>query len=100
MRLYASFFQPVMKLKHKTRHGAKVHKVYDAARTPYQRVLERCVLTTQQRDALARHHQRLNPVRLLAQITQALDHLWTLAQHPTPKDFSVTLLFEATNALR
>ena len=29
LRLYVNFFQPVMKLAHKTRHGAKVHKVYD-----------------------------------------------------------------------
>ena len=31
-RLYVNFFQPVMKLVSKTRHGAKVHKVYDTAR--------------------------------------------------------------------
>jgi len=34
-RLYVNFFQPVMKVVSKTRHGAKVHKVYDTARTPY-----------------------------------------------------------------
>jgi len=34
LRLYVNFFQPVMKLVAKTRHGAKVHKVYDTARTP------------------------------------------------------------------
>ena len=34
VRLYVNFFQPVMKLRHKTRNGAKVHKVYDTARTP------------------------------------------------------------------
>ena len=28
LRLYVNFFQPVMKLVTKTRHGAKVHKVY------------------------------------------------------------------------
>ena len=27
VRLYVNFFQPVMKLVDKTRHGAKVHKV-------------------------------------------------------------------------
>ena len=46
LRLYINFFQPVMKLVSKTRHGAKVHKVYDTARTPYQRLLEAGVLTT------------------------------------------------------
>jgi len=37
LRLYVNFFQPVMKLVSKTRHGARVHKSYDTARTPYQR---------------------------------------------------------------
>ena len=36
MRHYSKFFQPVMQLQHKTRHGAKVRKVYDAATTPYR----------------------------------------------------------------
>lgn len=45
LRPYVNFFQPVMKLVSKTRHGAKVHKVYDTARTPYQRLLETGVLT-------------------------------------------------------
>ena len=44
LHLYVNFFQPVMKLVSKTRHGAKVHKVYDMARTPYQRLLETGVL--------------------------------------------------------
>ena len=74
MRLYVNFFQPVMKLRHQTRHGAKVHKIQDTAKTPYRRVLERRVLSTQQRDALARQYERLDPVRLLAQIDPALDH--------------------------
>jgi hypothetical protein len=38
VRLYTNFFQPVMQLQRKSRHGARVHKVYDRARTPYQRV--------------------------------------------------------------
>ena len=40
LHLYMNFFQPVMKLHNKTRRGAKVHKVYDRARTPYRRLLE------------------------------------------------------------
>jgi hypothetical protein len=44
-RLYINFFQPVMKLVSKSRHGAKVYKVYDTAQTPYQRLLRSGVLT-------------------------------------------------------
>jgi hypothetical protein len=43
--LYISFFQSVLKLVSKSRHGAKVHKVYDEAQTPYQRPLKSGVLT-------------------------------------------------------
>jgi len=39
LHLDVNFFQSVMKLVVKTRHGAKVHKVYGMARTPYQRLL-------------------------------------------------------------
>ena len=39
LRLYVNFFQPVLKLVGKSRQGAKVHKVYDTAQTPYQRLL-------------------------------------------------------------
>ena len=94
VRCYVNFFQPVMQLKHKSRHGAKVHKVYDSARTPYQRVLESGVLTPEQQ------YQRLNPVKLLAQINQALEHLWSLAEHPNQKETSVTLLSDPTTTLR
>ena len=38
-RLYVNFFQPNMKLVHKSRNGAKVHKFYDTAQTPYRRLL-------------------------------------------------------------
>jgi hypothetical protein len=52
LRLYTNFFQPTMKLKHKTRQGAKVHKVYDDARTPYRRLQESSVLTPEHRQSL------------------------------------------------
>ena len=82
VRLYGNFFQPVMKLKHNTRHGAKVHKVYDTARTPYQRLLESGILSPEQRHALARLYHSLDPVRLHARMDQALEQLWALAEYP------------------
>lgn len=90
LRLYTNFFQPVMKLVHKSRHGAKVRKMYDEARTPYQRLLGNGVLLPEQREALERLYRSLNPVRLLAQINQELERLWPLAEHPTRKEASVT----------
>ena len=83
LRLYVNFFQPVMKLVSKTRHGAKVHKVYDTARTPYHRLLEADVLTEAKRQELAATYHGLNPVSLLEQINENLECLWNLAEHPT-----------------
>jgi|TARA_B100001971_G_C18190958_1_gene538571 hypothetical protein len=81
VRLYVNFFQPVMQLKHKTRNGAKVHRQYDTAKTPYQRVLDAGILVPEQKLTLERQYHRLNPVKLRAQIDQALDHLWAIADH-------------------
>jgi hypothetical protein len=83
VRLYLNFFQPTMKLVSKTRHGAKVHKVYDTARTPYQRLLGAGVLTEAKRQELAATYNGLNPVQLLKQINANLEQLWQLAQRPS-----------------
>ncbi len=87
--LYVIFFQPVMKLVEKTRHGAKVHKVYDAAQTPYQRLLKADVLTKAKRQELAAIYQLLNPATLLKQINENLESLWGLAERPTHKQKKV-----------
>jgi hypothetical protein len=100
VRQYTNFFQPVMQLQHKTRHGARVHKVYDQARTPYRRLLEQGVLTVDQQEALAKQYQMLNPVKLREQVDQALQKLWSLADNPVSNQWSVTLSSEATSALR
>ena len=82
VRLYLNFFQPTMKLVSKTRHGSKVNKVYDTARTPYQRLLGAGVLTEAKRQELAATYHGLNPVRLLRQINSNLEQLWQMAQRP------------------
>jgi hypothetical protein len=81
-RLYINFFQPTMKLVSKSRHGAKVHKVYDTARTPYQRLVQSGILTEAKQTALAATYHGLNPVLLLKQINDNLEKLWRLAERP------------------
>jgi len=80
LRLYVNFFQPVLKLIHKTRHGARVYKVYDTAQTPYQRLLQSGKLTAEKSHQLATIYDALNPVMLLKQIRQEVEHLWTMAE--------------------
>ena len=81
VRLYINYFQPTMKLVSKTRHGAKVHKVYETAQTPYQRLLKLGVLTMEKQTELAATYHGLNLVRLLKQIDDNLEQLWKLADH-------------------
>jgi hypothetical protein len=102
IRLYVNFFQPVMKLVAKTRQGAKVHKVYDTARTPYQRLLDAGVLPETKQQELAATYRGLNPVLLLEQINRNLEHLWRLAERPIRQEkarshnSSVTAIYDAT----
>jgi hypothetical protein len=79
VRLYVNFLQPTAKLVSKERDGAKVKKKYDEARTPYQRLLASGVLDKPQVESLAKLYVSLNPVKLRAQIDDALEALWKLA---------------------
>jgi hypothetical protein len=77
---YQNFFQPMMKLKEKTRIGGKVHRIYDQARTPYQRVLASGVLKPKQREQLETRYQALNPVALWREIQALRDRLFDLVE--------------------
>jgi hypothetical protein len=78
-RLHVNFFQPVQKLVTKNRIGARGHRAYDRARTPYQRLCASGVLPPPVRQELEALYQRLNPLQLRRDLDVALDHLWTLA---------------------
>ena len=94
-RWHTNFFQPVMKLQQKTRHGAKVHKIYDRARTPYQRLLDSGALSQDQQRRLAATFARLNPVKLRSQIDDPLPRLWALSDALNNSSRSQRLLVTA-----
>lgn len=88
LRLYVNFFQPQMKLVEKSRTGAKVHKRYDTAQTPYQRLLCSDV-PTKAKKALTQQYLTLNPVQLKRDIAGCQDKLLELArrkQKPNRKE--------------
>jgi hypothetical protein len=64
----------------KSRHGAKVYKVYDTAQTPYQRLLRSGVLTEEKKRELADTYGALNQVTLLKQIRRPVEKLRALAK--------------------
>lgn len=64
LRLYVNGFQPSMKLQAKQYDGRKVRRVYDAAKTPLQRLLLSQVLSASKKHELLRVAQVLDPLRL------------------------------------
>jgi len=78
LRLYMNFFQPVMKIVSKTRHGARVHKTCDTAQTPYQRLPKYNTLSENKRTELMDLYYSLNPATLLDCINNNLEKLWQL----------------------
>lgn len=87
---YQNFFQPMMKLKEKTRVGGKVHRVYGQAQTPYQRVLASGVLNRKQREELEARYQALNPAALWRTIQDLRDRLFDLVEAKCQADLPRT----------
>lgn len=80
LRLYVNFFQPQMRLVSKTRHGAKVTKRYDTARTPYRRILEHPEIPGASKAVLTQTYLDLNPAALKRQIGRCQDRLLELSR--------------------
>lgn len=78
LRLFVNFFQPVMKLTHKTRVGSKVRKTYDTAQTPFQRALTSPDVEPQIKRRLTDAYRSLNPVELRRRIDSRLAELWRI----------------------
>jgi len=80
LRLYKNFFQPVMKLKEKVREGGRVHRKYDVAKTPYQRLMESDQISPEAKEQLRAIYLSLNPAQLKRAIEAKLDRLYNLYQ--------------------
>lgn len=69
-RLYLNFFQPSMKLveRIKNQKTGKSKKVYEKAKTPYQRLLDHPKVAPETKDMLKQVYKDLNPIKLRKQI--------------------------------
>ena len=65
---YVNCFQPSMKLVAKQVEGRTIHRIYDVAKTPLQRVLSSGVLPTPQQQELRALAKALDPLRLFQQV--------------------------------
>ena len=88
LRLYINCFQPSMKLLSKQRDGKKVRRVYDAAKTPLQRVLLSDTLPAQKQQELTEVADALDPIRLLRQLEQLQQAVFHCAVSGSPNDFT------------
>jgi len=74
-RLLQNFFQPIMKLHKKQRHGSRVKKTYDQAQTPAQRLLAWPGLSAQQRQRLRQLQALLDPIALTEAVNRQLQRI-------------------------
>lgn len=77
---YKNFFQPVIKLISKERIGGRVHRKYDEAKTPYDRILESSKVSKKVKQELERIYQSLNPAQLKRTIDNKIDILYKINQ--------------------
>lgn len=78
LRIWINHWQPTLKLIGKERDGAKVHKRYDEARTPYRRVLASVELREDITAWLTEEHGKWGPVALRRACDTAAQCLWRL----------------------
>ena len=90
LRLYVNCFQPSMKLLSKQRDGKKVRRVYDAAKTPLQRLLLSGVLPAQKQQELLEVAHTLDPIRLFQQVEQLQQAIFRWAVGCSPFISSLT----------
>lgn len=74
-RLYFNHFLPVTKLIKTEHHGSRVKKIYDAPKTPYQRVLDAPEVSDEVKAKLHREHAKLDVVQLKQQLDRLLTAL-------------------------
>lgn len=70
-----NFFHPSVRLETKERLGAKIKKTWDKPKTPYQRLLESEVLSSEQKAELKQRSQKLNPFVLQFKVRQLISLL-------------------------
>lgn len=97
LRLYANYFQPVMKLKRKERHGSQVKKTYHPAQTPYQRLRDSQHLSRAAKQRLTREYAQLNPAELKRKIERIQTRLLQLAANSSPARLHPRHLYGWTN---
>jgi len=98
MWLYYNLFQPVMRLEQKTylREGGRITRVkrrYDQAQPPFDRLCKTSAISAEDRLQLQTIRDGINPLRLLQEISDLIDELFSLppAEPDSKQDVHLTL---------
>lgn len=84
MWLYYNLFQPVLHLSEKQLVGDKVVRKWDAAQTPYERLLASGVLKPEQQARLQQLYEQTNPLQLRQALYRQLEAIWQSALTSPP----------------
>ena len=79
MWLYYNLFQPVLHLSEKQMVGDKVLRKWDAAQTPYERLLASGILSRDQQTRLQQLYEHTNPLQLRKALYRQLEAIWQRA---------------------
>jgi hypothetical protein len=80
LRLYINFFQPSEKCIEKKRVGSQIKKVYDKAKTPYERVLAHPNIPKDAKDKLMEIFETLDPFFLRSEIDRLVFKIQKLSK--------------------
>ncbi|MFC2088050.1 integrase [Calditrichota bacterium] len=85
-KLYFNFFIPSMKLIAKKRIGAKTEKIYDKAKTPFQRITESNNVNNKIKQDLQKQYKNLDPFHLQKIMSQKIRNIINIANEPVIKN--------------
>ena len=85
LRIFQNYFQPSVKLIKKVRTGSKVKKIYDAPKTPFQRLLDSGKGHPNAIKAFQNAAQQFNPFQLSQVIEQKLEAIYSMASKTPSK---------------
>ena len=68
LRLYINFFQPSVRCIEKKRVGSKIKKIYDTAKTPFERVVAHSRIPETTKETLTRLFESLDPFQLRKEV--------------------------------
>lgn len=80
LRLYINFFQSSEKCIEKKRIGSRIKKIYDKAKTPYERVFAHPKVSQDAKETLTRLFETLDPFALRKEIDELVHKIQKLSK--------------------